>query len=316
MIGLIALCTVLTPKCLRASDDAARLTARDSRGVSLRTGAHLMRVEICAPNVIHVVVSPTQSIPAPLVPVVIHKWTEPAFDVKETGTDVQIVTSTLRVTIDRASAAVTFSDSSGRRVLQEMAGSGESLTPKVIQQEKTWQVARSFDSPEGELLYGLGQHQEGWLNLRGVPLQLRQVNTQISVPMMLSSRGYGLLWNNPSITDFNPADELIPVEAKTGEGTFTTGQAGEYGFLVESDTHDRLTLTVNGTPVVDVRNMWVPYSAGGTLKLAANQQCRIVASGGPSGVAVHLRRPAATSEFRSEAGSAIDYYFFYGPDLN
>lgn len=53
-------------------------------------------------------------------------------------------------------------------------------------------------SPE-ERIYGMGQYQQPYLNLKGADLELAHRNSQSSVPFMLSSRGYGLLWNNPSI---------------------------------------------------------------------------------------------------------------------
>jgi len=51
----------------------------------------------------------------------------------------------------------------------------------------------------GERLYGLGQHQHGRLDQKGLSLELRQRNMEVSIPFLLSSRGYGFLWNNPAL---------------------------------------------------------------------------------------------------------------------
>lgn len=51
----------------------------------------------------------------------------------------------------------------------------------------------------GERLYGLGQHQHGRLDQKGLTVELRQRNMEVSIPFLLSSRGYGLLWNNPAV---------------------------------------------------------------------------------------------------------------------
>ncbi len=56
-----------------------------------------------------------------------------------------------------------------------------------------------FDANDGEKIYGMGQYQQPWLNLKGNVLELAQRNSQISVPFMVSSLGYGLLWNNPAV---------------------------------------------------------------------------------------------------------------------
>ncbi len=52
-------------------------------------------------------------------------------------------------------------------------------------------------------LYGLGQHQAGVWNYRGESVDISQDNTNISVPMLLSSNGYGIFWNNDSRSRFN-----------------------------------------------------------------------------------------------------------------
>ncbi len=56
-----------------------------------------------------------------------------------------------------------------------------------------------FRSYAGERLYGLGQHQHGRLNQKGCVIDLMQRNTEVSIPFLLSSRGYGLLWHNPAV---------------------------------------------------------------------------------------------------------------------
>lgn len=50
-----------------------------------------------------------------------------------------------------------------------------------------------------EKIYGMGQYQQPFLNLMGSDLELAQRNSQASVPFALSSRGYGMLWNNPGV---------------------------------------------------------------------------------------------------------------------
>ena len=56
-----------------------------------------------------------------------------------------------------------------------------------------------FDAPAGERVYGLGQHQHGLLDQKGTVIDLVQRNTEVSIPFVLSSRGYGFLWNHPGV---------------------------------------------------------------------------------------------------------------------
>ena len=56
-----------------------------------------------------------------------------------------------------------------------------------------------FEAKRGERLYGMGQYQQPNLDLAGCSLELAQRNSQASVPFVVSSEGYGFLWNNPAV---------------------------------------------------------------------------------------------------------------------
>lgn len=56
-----------------------------------------------------------------------------------------------------------------------------------------------FESRDGEKLFGMGQYQQPYLDLKGCILELAQRNSQVSVPFAVSSLGYGFLWNNPAV---------------------------------------------------------------------------------------------------------------------
>ena len=69
-------------------------------------------------------------------------------------------------------------------------------------------------SPD-EKIYGMGQYQQPWLNLKGCTLELAQRNSQASVPFMISSLGYGFLWNNPAIGRVTFGKNLTAWEARS-----------------------------------------------------------------------------------------------------
>jgi alpha-D-xyloside xylohydrolase len=58
---------------------------------------------------------------------------------------------------------------------------------------------RFVSTDPDEKIYGMGQYQQPYLNLKGIDLELAQRNSQASVPFALSSLGYGFLWNNPGV---------------------------------------------------------------------------------------------------------------------
>lgn len=60
-------------------------------------------------------------------------------------------------------------------------------------------LEQNFRAYDGERLYGLGQHQHGLLDQKGAVVELVQRNAEVSIPFLLSNRGYGVLWNSPAI---------------------------------------------------------------------------------------------------------------------
>lgn len=56
-----------------------------------------------------------------------------------------------------------------------------------------------FEAFENEKIFGMGQYQDGLLDKKGAKLELAHRNSQASIPFLISSRGYGFLWNNPAI---------------------------------------------------------------------------------------------------------------------
>lgn len=288
---------------------------RSASGVTFYSESGALSVEVCSGSIIHVVASPTREIPAAIVPTVIHPCQDNKFKVVSDKATVVIQTPALQVSVDRASGTLRFLSPDGKTILSEPTGGARKLTPITIDGTHTFQVQQKFLSPPDEALYGLGQHQEGIFNLRELPLRLQQANTNISVPVLLSTKGYGLLWNNASLTDFNAADEPITLNAATGEGTFRTGAAGEYGFLLTGNRRSLLRLSIGDKAVIDIDNMWVADSASAKISLKADTEYKVSAQTGGD-TRLFVRPPSATTEFRSEAGEAVDYYFFYGPELN
>lgn len=65
-----------------------------------------------------------------------------------------------------------------------------------------------FEANKDEKLFGMGQYQQDFLDLKNSKLELAHRNSQASVPFVLSNRGYGMLWNNPAIGDVNFAKNM------------------------------------------------------------------------------------------------------------
>ena len=74
-------------------------------------------------------------------------------------------------------------------------------------------TARFESKDPHEKLFGMGQYQQPYLDLKGLDLELAQRNSQVSIPFMLSNRGYGFLWNNPAIGRAVLGKNIISFEA-------------------------------------------------------------------------------------------------------
>src|SRR5208283_2741054 len=142
-------------------------------------------------------------------------------------------TAKLQVHVNLANGAVSFFDARGQPVLAEKAD-GRMIMPAEVQGEKTFHVGQQWEPNADESLYGLGQRQIGIIDIKGWDLDLWQHNTHVVVPFLVSSRGYGVLWDNLSFTRFGNLREFGPIPANcltdaSGQpgglttGTFTMG---------------------------------------------------------------------------------------------
>ena len=309
----ISLLAGVTTPCAFAASIPVQSFHKDADGVTLTMSSGKMKLTVCSDSIVRVMYSPAATLPAGQDFVVTnHSWKKASFKVADSSGELTLTTGKLKVAVDKATGAVAFYDAAGNLLLAEPVTGGKTMTAATVNGESSFQPEQSFASPADEFLYGLGQFQEGIWNWRGMPQELRQLNTQISIPMIVSSYGYGLFWNNASLTEFNPTDVQVTMTNKSG--TFTTTDAGDYVFFVkDGDRRILIGVQVNDQTVVAITNMWVPYTISGKVTLPANTACSVNLLGGGNRAKIYARPLGSTTTFRSEIGDAIDYYFFYGP---
>jgi len=198
--------------------------AKDKAGVTLKMSPGLLRIEPVGDRTIHVLYSPTGDLPkAPSGFAVQQQPVAGAFDVSETADAVTLKAAQCSVVVDKKTGVLSFLDKDGKTFLQEVADGGKSLTPATVGGVATNAVSQKFILDPQEALFGLGQHPGGVMNWVGHSVHLQQKNMDIAVPVLVSSKGYGVFWNNPAITDVkvSKADDPTPVvewdsEAGTG----------------------------------------------------------------------------------------------------
>ena len=162
-----------------------------------------LRFQVCSDSIVHVVYSLQSEVPShPDFLVVKRDWPKPDFTLHTDDPKLlTLSTAQFRIEIIRADGSLIFYDSTGKKLTQENT---RTLTPVVVNGEKTLHPERftnMWDTQEA--FYGLGQHQSGVWNYRGEDVEISQDNTNISVPLLLSSNGYGIFWNNGSRSRMN-----------------------------------------------------------------------------------------------------------------
>ncbi|MGC1620667.1 MAG: TIM-barrel domain-containing protein [Candidatus Acidiferrum sp.] len=167
----------------------------------LKTG--FLRFQVCSDSIVHVVYSLERDVPQHSDLMIVKKsWPKSDFSISSDDSKViTLATPRLKIEITRADSSIIFLDSEGHHLAQENT---RTLTPSTVNGEKTYHSERFVNMWDTqEAFYGLGQHQGGVWNYRGEAVDLSQDNTNISIPLLLASNGYGIFWNNGSRSRFN-----------------------------------------------------------------------------------------------------------------
>jgi alpha-D-xyloside xylohydrolase len=172
-------------------------------GVVLVLQPGFLRFQVCTDSIVHVVYSKERDVPQRTDFLVTKKsWPKAEFTLRSDDPKlITLTTSRLKIEITRADSSIVFADSVGHKLAQENT---RTLTPAEVNGEKTYHTERFVNMWDTqEAFYGLGQHQAGVWNYRGESVDLSQDNTNISIPLLLSSNGYGIFWNNGSRSRFD-----------------------------------------------------------------------------------------------------------------
>ena len=132
-----------------------------------------------------------------------------AFDFKESGDETGISTSRLTVVLSAEQGSLRFTTAKGETLLRENGGLPRTYNDAPTSAHGLYQVTDRFSPDALEAFYGLGQHQSGQFNYRGSTVELGQNNTDVAIPLLVSSKGYAILWNTAS---FTYVDNRFPLE--------------------------------------------------------------------------------------------------------
>ena len=237
---------------------------------------------------------------------------------------------------------ISYSIDAAQQTIKVCNQQGQPVFTATSHQLRDGEATLTFLSPQDEYLFGLGQFQDGYSNVRGLSRRLTQVNTQISIPMLISSKGYGILWNNYGLTEFNPCSQSVSLTKREGKGeqevvdvtsteggkrevrerhifeaTIDISDAGDYALLLDvgQKMARRHNLVIDGQPVIEMQNLWLPPTASKIVRLEAGRhtlEAELTKDDTPT---LYYNKVEDQTTFRSPVAEAVDYTVFIGtPD--
>ncbi|QIK79930.1 DUF5110 domain-containing protein [Sphingomonas piscis] len=194
------------------------------------------------------------------------------FTVIERNGEVVVATPLVSASVRFRDGNVRFTDANGEVDLEE-TGPG-SFAPVTLDGKPFVATRQQFNRNTDEGLFGLGQHQNGQMNYNGEDVELAQHNMDIAVPFLVSTRNYGILWDNYSITRFgNPKAYSFVGEGKTS--LRVTDEGGNPGFTAQYFLGDRLAAKRNEATVdyqyIDDQLKWPAEAKAQTVTATTGQ---------------------------------------------
>ena len=196
-----------------AFPQATATMKREPDGMTVRLASGELRIQVVSDTAVRVAFSPTRNFfsRASIIRVPLSPSATP-FKTSASAVSLTLATGKLRVTVNRETGAVSFADAAGHSLLSEVPGS-RAIEAATVQGENTFHIQQRWAPQSDESLYGLGQMQLGTVDIKGYDLDMWQHNTNVAVPFLVSSNGYGILWDNTSFTRFGDVRPFAPIPA-------------------------------------------------------------------------------------------------------
>jgi len=185
-------------------------------GAKAQIGSTDVEIQFFDPAIVRVIKSPVGKSFKKESLSVIKKPQAVKLGINQQGDQVSLKSNKLTVNIDLKTGKVTYLNSAGITLLTEKEA-GASFADFDDAGSKTYTITQSFKLDKDEAIYGLGQQQRGKLSLRNAKLNMVQGNTDDYVPFLVSTKGYGLFWDNYSPTVFEDKEDNTSFKSDIGD---------------------------------------------------------------------------------------------------
>jgi alpha-D-xyloside xylohydrolase len=174
-------------------------------GVTIKLPVGVLKLIVCSENIIQVIYSLDENIHLKeSLSVIQNEFVNKSWVFEESDEKFLLKTSKLTVEIIKETGSLGFRDDSNKMLFKEPEEDSKILEETNVMGEEVYHIRQNFKWAENEAIYGLGQHQDvnSQINLRGLDVDLFQGNRKAAVPILISSKGYGILWDNYSLTRY------------------------------------------------------------------------------------------------------------------
>ncbi|MDE3182272.1 MAG: DUF5110 domain-containing protein [Bacteroidota bacterium] len=218
------------PTYIQTEDGVIVFTDPAFTGIS-----NAVKLEVISDNIIRVIAVPGKVFPATESLVTVYsKKPDLSWNTIPSKESLTLKTKKIAAIVDLKTGAVTFRDLNGKLILTEKPIRGRSFLSAVFDGNRCYHITQTFQTTADDAWYGLGQHQDGIMNYRGQQVSFFQNNTEVAIPFLVSSKNYGILWDNYSLTK---AGDVRPLHPLSSLQLFS--KEGEQGWLTASYANDK-----------------------------------------------------------------------------
>ncbi|MBO7114109.1 MAG: DUF5110 domain-containing protein [Bacteroidaceae bacterium] len=250
-VAILASCTEREYKIL---DDGVVVNVREPAD----GGPQKVRLTVMSDHIVRVTATPDKTFHDRNSLIILPDANKDAgFVVRNHKDEVVLQMSSLSAFVNKTDGRVRFTDAGGNTITRETEPA--SFSPITVDDTHGYSTVNRFETLDDEGLYGLGQHQSDQWNYNGQNEELYQYNTKISIPFVISSRGYGILWDSYSMGRFGNTEpykqlnrlfKLYDKEGKQGSltGTYYGGMRGRTQVRQEDSIYFVDSETVKNLP--------------------------------------------------------------------
>jgi len=202
---LMLICTFSIPR----ANASIRSFKKETDGVSFNLDKGLLKIKVCSADIIEVKYTIFNSFNTKPSLVVNNTWNrQTAFTVTDAGKNIVITTDKLKIVVDKSSNAISYFTKSGQLITTEDKSDNKVMTAATIAGINTYNCSTQFNSPANEALFGLGCHPTDSLsiNYKGRNQEMLIKYMTGAIPVLLSTKGFGLMWDNYSASNFYGAE--------------------------------------------------------------------------------------------------------------